>query len=350
MFVPGAFWLDNNGEHINAHGGGILFHEGKYYWFGENKSDSTNAAMEGINCYSSEDLYNWTNEGVVLSVSFGEESEIIQGCVMERPKVIYNALTKTFVMWFHLELKNEGYSAARAALATSSSITGPYKYVGSCRPNPGFLPANLDTNYNFNKDHSVYTWWTPEWQDAVDKGLFVFRDLAGGQMSRDMTLFVDDDNKAYHIYSSEENLTLHIAELSPDYQSHTGRYIRVFPGGHNEAPTIFKKNGKYYMITSGCTGWEPNAARLAVADSVMGEWTLYPNPCRGDDADMTFHSQGTFVLPVQGKDAFIFMADRWTPKTPNKGTYVWLPIQFKNDLPYLEWFDKWDLKIFDKKS
>lgn len=47
-------------------------------------------------------------------------------------------------------------------------------------------------------------------------------------MSRDMTLFVDDDGKAYHIYSSEDNLTLQIAELSDDYLSHTGKYIRIF--------------------------------------------------------------------------------------------------------------------------
>ena len=75
--------------------------------------------------------------------------------------------------------------------------------------------------------------------------MFVKRDLEGGQMSRDMTLFVDDDGKAYHIYSSEDNLTLQIAELSDDYLSHTGKYIRIFPGGHNEAPAIFKKDGIY---------------------------------------------------------------------------------------------------------
>lgn len=34
-FKPGALWPDSNGVHINAHGGGILFHEGIYYWFGE---------------------------------------------------------------------------------------------------------------------------------------------------------------------------------------------------------------------------------------------------------------------------------------------------------------------------
>lgn len=47
-------------------------------------------------------------------------------------------------------------------------------------------------------------------------------------MARDMNLFVDDDGKAYHIYSSEENSTLHIAELDPTYTGYTGKYIRVF--------------------------------------------------------------------------------------------------------------------------
>ena len=83
-----------------------------------------------------------------------------------------------------------------------------------------------------------------------------------GQMSRDMTLYVDDDGKAYHIFSSEENLTLHIAELTGDYLHHTGRYTRVAPAGHNEAPAIFKHDGTYWMITSGCTGWAPNEARI----------------------------------------------------------------------------------------
>lgn len=72
-------------------------------------------------------------------------------------------------------------------------------------------------------------WWTPKWYEAIAKGMFVKRDLKDGQMSRDMTLFVDDDGKAYHIYSSEDNLTLQIAELADDYLSHTGKYIRIFP-------------------------------------------------------------------------------------------------------------------------
>jgi beta-glucanase (GH16 family) len=253
-------------------------------------------------------------------------------------------------MYFHLELKGKGYSAARVGIAVSDRATGPYTYLKSYRPNAGFWPVNLTETQRRDTTTlaSFAKWWTDDWRKATIDGMFTRRDFAGGQMSRDMTLYVDDDGKAYHIFSAEENLTLNLAELSDDYLSHTGKYIRIAPAGHNEAPAIFKKDGQYFMITSGCTGWDPNAARLFTADNIWGPWTEHPNPCIGDDANLTFHSQSTCIQPVAGKkDAFIFMADRWTPKNPIDARYIWLPILFENELPVLKWFDKWDLTIFN---
>jgi len=343
---PGRLWLDDRGEHINAHGGGVLYHEGNYYWFGEHKSENSNAAQVGINCYSSNDLVNWKYEGVALPVSDDPKSEITKGCVMERPKVIYNEKTGKFVMWFHLELKEQGYKAARSVLAVSDNVTGPYTFMRSERINKGFYPFDMPEDIRkLQFDPEKYsTWWTPSWYKAVENGLFLKRDLEEGQMARDMTLFVDDDGKSYHIYASEENLTLHIAELTEDYTGHTGKYIRVAPGGHNEAPTIFKRKGIYWMITSGCTGWEPNAARMFSAPSIWGPWKQHSNPCRGEKSEITFGGQGTFVQQVYGKkDAYVFMGDMWRPKFPIDGRYMWLPVKFEKDIPYLEWMDEWDL-------
>lgn len=352
----GEIWPDNQGVHVNAHGGGILYHDGTYYWYGENKSDSTSSAMVGIMCYSSKNLTDWNNEGAVLPVVLNDStSDIVQGCVMERPKVIYNEKTKKFVMWFHLELKGKGYAAARSAVAVSDSPTGPFKYIRSERINPGVLPFDMNETQRAMLDtldaEKYKEWWTPMWYEAIRKGLFVKRDLQGGQMARDMQLFVDEDGKAYHIYSSEDNLTLQIAELSDDYLTHTGKYVRMAPAGHNEAPAIFKKSdGTYWMITSGCTGWDPNEARMFSAPSIWGPWTQHPNPCRGKKSEITFGGQSTYVLPVPGKkDAFIFMADIWRPKHPSDARYIWLPIQFENGVPYIEWMDSWTLDFFDKK-
>lgn len=349
-FQPAQIWLDNDSVHINAHGGGILYHNDTYYWFGEHKTAGRggNTALVGIRCYSSNDLYNWKNEGITLASVDDSLSDITRGCVMERPKVIYNKKTKKFVMWFHLELKGRGYSAARTGVAVSDHVTGPYKYVQSYRPNANQWPVEFTDELKSQEFSQDLEWWTPEWRKAIDKGLLIQRDFKDGQMSRDMALFVDDDGKAYHIHAAEENLTIHISELTDDYLGFTGRYTRVFPAGHNEAPAIFKYKNLYYMITSGCTGWKPNAARLASAESIWGPWTALGNPCIGDDADLTFHSQSTFVLPVQGKkDAFIFMADRWRPRNPIDGRYVWLPIQFENDKPVIKWLDQWDLSFYE---
>jgi len=166
-------------------------------------------------------------------------------------------------------------------------------------------------------------------------------------MARDMTLFVDDDGSAYHIYASEENGTLQISQLSDDYLKPVGKYARVFPGGFSEGPALFKHGGKYWLITSGCTGWEPNAARLAVADSIWGPWKSLGTPWAGppEKIDRSFDSQSTFVLPVaNGSGGFIFMADRWRPENAIDGRYVWLPVQFRSDgQPFLAWMDQWEL-------
>jgi len=349
-FNPGQIWKDNRGLHINAHGGGIIFRDGVYYWYGEHKDVDSSNAYVGVNCYSSKDLMNWKYEGVSLEVVTGNDTtDLAAGCVIERPKVVYNEKTKKYVMWFHLELKGQGYKAARVGLAVSNSPTGKFQYIHSYRPNAGKLPLNFTeeqknsplTIDNFPKSSK------PEWRLAIVNGIYIRRDLAGGQMSRDMTVYVDDNEKAYHIYASEENQTLQIAELSDDYMSHTGRYVRVLAGQHNEAPSVLKKDGKYYLITSGCTGWAPNAARMAVADSLFGTWTELGNPCVGSDANLTFNSQSTYILKIEGKkDAYIFMADRWTPKTPIDGRYIWLPILFENGKPVLKWFDNWNMKNF----
>ena len=46
-FRPGELWLDNNGVHINAHGGGFIFYNNKYYWFGEHKIEGEKGNYAG---------------------------------------------------------------------------------------------------------------------------------------------------------------------------------------------------------------------------------------------------------------------------------------------------------------
>jgi len=354
-FNPGLAWQDNNGIHINAHGGGVLFFDNTYYWYGEHKIEGSlgNTAQVGVHVYSSKDLYNWNDEGIALGIdSVDSNSDIAKGCILERPKVIYNKNTNQFVMWFHLELKGHGYDAAKSGVAVADTPVGPFTFLKSVRPNKGFWPVNVQEFHKQPVADSIQNKYggskgcLPAHVDSLN---ILGRDFDKGQMARDMNLFIDDDGKAYHLYSSEENSTLHIAELTDDYLSHSGRYARAFPNKYMEAPTIFKtRKGKYYFIGSDCTGWAPNAARSATASHIFGPWEELGNPCVGKDSLTTFHSQSNFILPVQGKeDAFIFMADRWAPDNPIDGRYIWLPIMISDDKIVLEWKDKWILNAFD---
>ena len=345
VFTPGELWPDNQGVHINAHGGGILVQGDTYYWFGEHKTEGKagNRAQVGVHCYSAKNLYDWKDEGVALAVSDDEDSPITKGCILERPKVIYNANTKKYVMWFHLEPKGAGYSGAQSGVAISDQVAGPYTLLWAARPDAGHWPKNVLPIHQGVVPEEAQKGFSGGAVSAHPDTLNILgRDFAGGQMARDMNLFVDDDGKAYHIYASEENSTLHIAELSDDYTQCTGQYARFFVGRFMEAPAMFKHDGKYYLIMSGCTGWAPNAGRSAVASSIWGPWTELENPFKGDDAETSFHSQSTYVLPVPGKpDQFIYMGDRWTPDNAIDGRYIWLPLHLEGDQPVITWKDSW---------
>ncbi|MBN1893387.1 family 43 glycosylhydrolase [bacterium] len=313
-FRPGEIWPDTEGNPINAHGGGVLYQDGVYYWYGEIKSGETRLPVKnktwtgtrvqagGVSCYSSTDLVRWNNEGVALPpVADDPGHDLYPGNVIERPKVVYNESTRQYVMWMHID--SEDYSAARAGVAVSDNPVGLFVYRGSIRPD--------------------------------------------GSMSRDMTLFKDDDGRAYLVYASENNATLHISLLSPDYLSPGGTFIRVFEKRSREAPAVFKYGGRYFIVSSGCTGWDPNEAEYAVADSMLGTWTVRGNPCQGPDRDKTYFSQSTFVLAVADiPGAFIFMADRWDKQNLPDSRYVWLPLRIQGDTLSIAWRDSWDLTAF----
>ena len=350
QLVNGQLWPDVEGNHINAHGGCILKHGDTYYWYGEQRPDHGYTMDAGISVYSSTDLTNWKSEGLALTVSTEEGSDIERGCIMERPKVLWNEKTQRFVMLFHLELKGRGYEAARVAFAESEKATGPFRFVRSMRLHAGKWPFNMSEQAiaaaKQTRADDWKEWWTPAWRREVEKGMYLWRDLEGGQMSRDMTLYVDDDGRAYHLTSSQENLTLLVSELTDDYLDFTGKFNMVAPGGQNEAPCLFKHDGIYWLICSGCTGWAPNEARMFRAKSIWGPWEQLPSPFTGTatgyrdmPASKTFGAQGTYVFRHDGKT--IFMADVWNPRHLARSLHFWLPIDFGTDgTPVIRWTSK----------
>lgn len=353
--LNGKPWTDTEGNLIQAHGGQVqrlTYKEEdgstvtRWWWVGE---DKTEGAHGGINAYSSDDLGTWTFEGCIMhnvrersdldtepyfTALYGDRSEDeldhIYEClnaeraIIERPKLIYNERTGKYILWFHADgptaTSDSSYAAASAGVAVSDSPRGPFVFIDRYRLNT--CPEDQEDFY-------------PE-----SKG-----------MARDMNLFVDTDGTAYIIYSSEENLTLYISRLNEEYtylatppeDAVYGKdFIRLFPGSQREAPALIKHDDRYYLMTSGCTGWDPNQARYYVSDSVMGEWENMGDPCKGGSAGTTFHSQSTCLF--DSGSGIVYMGDRWKKEDLPNSKYIWLPVQFDEEgRMALRWKEEWTL-------
>nr|WSZ99176.1 RICIN domain-containing protein [Streptomyces sp. NBC_00857] len=278
--TSGTQFTDTTGGLVHAHGGGVLKVGAWYYWFGENRNADN--SFRYVSAYRSSDLKNWEFRKHVLTQATAPE---LADANIERPKVVYNATTRQFVMWMHKESATD-YSQARAAVATSSTVDGDYTWKGSFRP--------LDVH-----------------------------------MSRDITLFTDTDGTGYMVSAARENYDLQIYRLTADYTAIDSLVANPWPGGHREAPALFKRNGVYFMMTSGATGWSANQQQYATATSIAGPWSAMRNV--GDST--TYNSQTTYVLPVQGTSgtSYLYMGDRWGNsfgRTVNDSRYVWLPLAF----------------------
>jgi len=284
--INGAAETDITGNPINAHGGGFLKIGNYYYLIGENRQKDVL-----VSCYRSTDLINWEFRGDLLTRSSDSE---LKNANLERPKVIYNETTKKFVMWMHYELSSD-YSYARAAVATSDDIEKPFTYLKSFQP--------LDN------------------------------------MSRDCNLYKDTDGKAYFISSTRENRDMNLYELTKDYLSIKSKTGTFWVDAQREAPAIMKRGYYYFIMTSFCTGWEPNQAKYAWSESLSGPWS----GLKDIGSPTSYNSQPTFILPIEGEKttSYIYVGDRWDPALYSNSRSIYLPLTFENDTTMkMDWVKK----------
>lgn len=282
---PGEPWLDNRGQQIQAHGGGMFLWKGIYYWFGEDRSPSNDPDKRFVACYSSKDLVHWTFRRQV--VAWTNPENLGPHWVLERPKVFHNPRTGKFVLYAHLD--DAHYKVARVAVAVSDRIDGDYHYVKSFRP--------LDRE------------------------------------SRDIGQFVDDDGAAYLIFESRPTKGFFIAKLSEDYLSVVQQVALV------EAPleggALVHFHGLYYAIGSHMTGWRPNPNVYATSPTLSGPWSSFRDIAPPETN--TYNSQSTMLLKVVGskQTAVIFMADQWRPQQLWDSRYLWMPVEIGDGALYL---------------
>ena len=348
---PGQVWLDTEGKRIQAHGGSVMYIDGVYYWYGENKekTDGKSGIWHwGVRCYASTDLYNWEDKGVIIPPEPDNPgSSLYPGSYMDRPHIIYNQRTKKYVCW--LKIMNKDGTQSDTVL-TADHILGPYEKVRE-----GLRPL--------------------------------------GMSAGDFDLAVADDGKAYYYFERVHSETI-CADLTDDYTDVTGYYSthfpRIAPPYVREATAHFLRNGKHYLLTSGTTGYFPNPSEVAISNTWHGPYTVLGNPHPDDESETSYHAQISSVFKVPGKkDLYIACADRWCPNEMNVpygfcrdmfeyifsgqghripeliGTYgitppvrdeerntsiadyVWLPLRFDGDNVIIDWHDEWRIEDYE---
>ncbi len=296
----GELWLDIKGNPIHAHGGYIIFYNGYYYWYGEDRRDN-----KYVSCYRSSNLTDWEFRNHVLTTDSKMEGYRVRTKMMlsnedgskvnlERPKVLYNEKTGKFVLWVHFE-NGKNYHDAAIGIASCDTPDGDFTYHGHFNPY--------------------------------------------GYMSRDCTLFKDDDGTAYFISAARDNADLHVYRLSEDYMNVDSLIHKLWQGEYREAPAVMKMGGKYYMLSSFCTGWAPNQCKYAVADSIEGRWSDLMEI--GDET--TYQSQAAFILEKDGK--YYYVGDRWGGDGEKyfESSYVVYPLELSGDMLDMKYVDEIEL-------
>lgn len=342
---PGQVWLDTKGERIQAHGGSIMYIGDTFYWYGENKEKTVPGSgiwHWGVRCYTSKDLYNWEDKGLIIPPEpDNKDSSLHPSKCMDRPHILYNRFTKKYVCWLKI-MHNDG--SQTETVLTADDILGPYTKVRE-----GLRPLGMNAG--------------------------------------DFDLVVNpSDGKAYY-YFERVHSELICADLTEDYTDVTGYYSTHFPHPYppfvREAPAHFYRKGLHYLVTSGTTGYFPNPSEVACSELYHGPFQVLGNPHPEDESNTSFHSQISCVFKHPGKkDLYIAMADRWVAdyasslpyekvaaifesmfnpdaekqEVPEEiaaelntsiADYVWLPFRFDGKMAYLDWKDEWRVEDYE---
>jgi hypothetical protein len=262
-----------------------------------------------------------------------------------------NAANDYWVYWAHLD--NSSYTIAEVAIFKSTTECGPY-----------ILQTNLYPSYS---------------TDGSDSGF-----QPGGWQSRDDIIFEDNNQtynadgtvntyaSAYLISASDSensvksssgstcsyaNDSIAIFKMTPDYlgidattNPSTNGANWAFVCDQREAPVMFKKNNKYFLITSQAAGWYPSQGGYGTSSNPLTGWT--PDPLDLGNSS-TFGGQSSNGFTIYGTSANTYVltfdhlggADSKNPASSElyDTGEIWLPVILDDvaGTATLKWYPSW---------
>ncbi|MDR1718172.1 MAG: DUF4978 domain-containing protein [Prevotella sp.] len=297
----GALWKDDRGKTVQAHGAGFIQIGDTWYMIGEDRE--TAKWNPDINMYSSKDFVNWEFEGKIVengkhsfTYSDGSVGTLGKNRMIERPKLLYCERTGQYVIWCHWEAGN--YGASEVAVFYSDDITGPYTLHWAGRPL--------------------------------------------GVKSRDCNVFQDNDGKAYFVSTTNENRDLGVFELSEDYLDAI-KHTAILTGKGREAPAIVRIGNQYNMLSSACSGWDPNQCQYTYSTSLTSGWSGLVNL----NNKYSYDTQAASILTIAGLDntSYLYVGDRWQDPDLAESKTIIFPIQFNGTSCTFNYSQQFDINL-----
>jgi Chitobiase/beta-hexosaminidase C-terminal domain len=314
----------------------VYFHDpvGGYWWlYGANEDEAgvVNNGYIGVNIYYSSDLRNWIYSGIMGGPSAGTANGTTNNSYFSRPYVVYNAANNNYVMWL---------SGSVDLVFTSANPAGPWTQVASYTTLNGISSVG---------DHCIF----------IDPN-----DGLGGVT-------------AYRVWDSLSSTQLVISKLNSSYTNVDGVNFVTYPnntsspfGQPGEANTMFYSSGHYFWMTSNQKNWTPTLNKcVSNTTGPLGSWGASFNPFSNVAITPTaaeiavgvtpsftnaYDSQTAFCLQISGRNAFIYVGDRYLTGLPSSSgssptanflnyNRITIPFVLTAGVAALTWNDNWTL-------
>jgi hypothetical protein len=211
----------------------MVYHDTVFLYTSHDEDDAPQGMgafkMRNWLCYTTTDMVNWTDHGVVASLN--DFSWVKHDNGAWAPQCI----ERSGKFYLYCPMQGNGIG-----VLVASSPYGPFKDLLGKRL--------IETNHL--------------WNDI------------------DPTIFIDDDGQAYLYWGNPD---LYYVKLNKDMISYSGKVVKVTskPKNYQEGPWFYKRNGHYYLAyASTCC---PEGIGYAMSDSPTGPWEykgyiMKPNP------------------------------------------------------------------------
>jgi glycosyl hydrolase family 43 len=314
--AQGTQRLDTSGNQVDAHDGQLLFWNNQYVWIGTAygkqgsscyfELNSPTSQFCGFKAYTSGSAAGpWTDHGTLFDPApwQGRCAAPNFGCF--RPHEVYNPATDRWVLWANVSDRNTLPSDPQVQAWTSASPLGPFIAAG----------------------------------EPILHGNF------SGEIIGDLSLFVDDNGQGYAAYTSvcpagvcqaSQILAIMVERLNGTFTDGAGDKLQSIglpsyqapPGsGLNEAPSMFKRNGTYYLTFSdpACPYCSGTGTTYDTASNPDGTWTnrgsISTDSCGGQPASVN-----------QTPGGFIYQSDLWLgTNNETAANQHWEKLDFNSD-------------------